>query len=103
MKTPRGNHEPRSQRIWVRSLGSVLVLLVAMTLGLLSGPVSNAAAVGRTVLIVAPHPDDAGPLPNDGSPLTLSFAARTVTSVALDVDAVASTTSNIGLGEIEVF
>jgi hypothetical protein len=44
-----------------------------------------------------------GTLPNDGSALSLSFAAKTVTSVQLNVTAVSSTTLSVGLAEIEVY
>jgi len=42
------------------------------------------------------------PLPNDDTGLTVSFTARSVTSVTLTVTAVSSTTHNVGLAEIEV-
>jgi LmbE family N-acetylglucosaminyl deacetylase len=44
-----------------------------------------------------------GTLPNDGSALTLSFAAKTITSVQFSVTGVSSTTGNVGLAEIEVY
>ena len=44
-----------------------------------------------------------GVLPNDGSPLTLSFAAKTVTSLRFTITAVSSTTQNIGLAEIQAY
>ena len=43
-----------------------------------------------------------GTLPNDDTGLTVSFTARSVTSVTLTVTAVSSTTHNVGLAEIEV-
>ena len=39
-------------------------------------------------------------LPNDGSPLTLTFPARTVTSLRLNITATSSTTLDAGLAEI---
>jgi LmbE family N-acetylglucosaminyl deacetylase len=42
-----------------------------------------------------------GALPNDGSPLTVTFASKTVSSVRLNITAVSSTTTNIGVAEIE--
>src|SRR6202042_3342881 len=42
-------------------------------------------------------------LPNDGTPLTVSFAAKTVTSMKLTVTAVSGTTKNVGLAEIQAF
>jgi hypothetical protein len=44
-----------------------------------------------------------GVLPNDGSPYTLTFAAKTVTSLKLTITAVSSTTQNIGLAEIQTY
>ena len=41
-------------------------------------------------------------LPNDGSRLTVSFAARSTTSLTLTVTSVNAATKNIGLAEIEV-
>jgi uncharacterized repeat protein (TIGR03806 family) len=43
-----------------------------------------------------------GALDNAGAAIRLSFASRTVTWVRFTVDAVASTTSNIGLAELEI-
>ena len=42
-------------------------------------------------------------LANDGSATTLTFAARTVTSLQLNITAVSATTQNIGLSEIQVY
>jgi hypothetical protein len=44
-----------------------------------------------------------GPLNNDGTPTTYLFAARTITSLQLNVTGVSSTTRNVGLAEIQVF
>jgi hypothetical protein len=44
-----------------------------------------------------------GALPNDGSPLTVTFPAKTVTSLKFTVTAVSSTTQNVGLAEIQAF
>ena len=43
-----------------------------------------------------------GTLPNDGSPLTVSFTARTTTSVRLVVTGVSTATTNVGLAEIQI-
>ena len=43
-----------------------------------------------------------GVLPNDDTGLTVTFAARSVTSLTLTVTTVSSTTRNVGLAEIEV-
>ena len=43
------------------------------------------------------------PLANDGSAVTLSFAARTVTSLQLNITAVSASTQNVGLAEIQVY
>ena len=42
-------------------------------------------------------------LNNDGSATTVSFAAKTVTSLKLNITAVSATTQNIGLAEIQVY
>ena len=42
-------------------------------------------------------------LNNDGSATTLSFAAKTVTSLKLTITAVSATTQNVGLAEIQVY
>ena len=44
-----------------------------------------------------------GSLPNDGSGLTLTFAAKTVTTLQLNITSVSSTTENVGLAEIQVY
>jgi hypothetical protein len=57
----------------------------------LRGPPSLTFSDGSTV----PVPT----LPNDG---TITFTARTITSVQLTVNSVSTTTSNVGLAEIHV-
>jgi hypothetical protein len=42
-------------------------------------------------------------LPNDGSAFTLTFPAKTVTSLRLTTTSASSTTLNIGLAEIQTF
>ncbi len=42
-------------------------------------------------------------LPNDGSAYTLSFTAKTVTSLQLNITSVSTTTQNIGLAEIQAY
>jgi LmbE family N-acetylglucosaminyl deacetylase len=44
-----------------------------------------------------------GSLPNNGAASTLTFAAKTVTSLQLNITSVSSTTLNIGLAEIQVY
>ena len=44
-----------------------------------------------------------GTLPNNGAANVLSFAAKTVTSLQLNITSVSSTTQNIGLAEIQVY
>jgi LmbE family N-acetylglucosaminyl deacetylase len=44
-----------------------------------------------------------GPLNNDGSATTYTFAAKTITSLQLNITAVSSSTLNIGLAEIQVY
>ncbi len=43
-----------------------------------------------------------GTLNNDGSAVSISFAAKTVTSVQLNITSVSASTGNVGLSEIEV-
>ena len=80
---------------------------------------SSPQALTSITLFDRPNPDDqitggtvtfsdgsslaVGVLPNDGSPLTLTFAAKTVTSLKLTITSVSSTTQNIGLAEIQAF
>ena len=42
-------------------------------------------------------------LANDGSAVTLTFAAKTVTSLQLNITGVSASTQNIGLSEIQVY
>ena len=44
-----------------------------------------------------------GTLPNDGSAYTLTFAAKTATSLQLNITSVSATTQNVGLAEIQVY
>ncbi len=44
-----------------------------------------------------------GTLNNDGSAVTLSFAAKTVTSVQLNITSVSASTQNVGLSEIQAY
>ena len=44
-----------------------------------------------------------GSLPNDGSAYTLTFPAKTVTTLQLNITSVSSTTENVGLSEIQVY
>ena len=44
-----------------------------------------------------------GMLPNNGGAYILSFAAKTVTSLQLNITSVSSTTQNVGLAEIQVY
>jgi len=44
-----------------------------------------------------------GSLNNDGTGVTVSFPARTVTSLTFNVTAVSSSTANVGLSELQVF
>ena len=44
-----------------------------------------------------------GTLPNDGSAYTLTFAAKTVTSLQLNITSVSTATKNIGLAEIQAY
>ena len=44
-----------------------------------------------------------GTLPNNGSASTLTFAAKTVTTLQLNITSVSSTTQNVGLAEIQVY
>ncbi|HEU5373870.1 MAG TPA: hypothetical protein VFV38_00375, partial [Ktedonobacteraceae bacterium] len=44
-----------------------------------------------------------GPLNNDGSATAYSFSARTNTNLQLNITSVSSSTTNVGLAEIQVF
>jgi LmbE family N-acetylglucosaminyl deacetylase len=44
-----------------------------------------------------------GALNNDGSPVTITFPAKTITSLQLNITSVSASTRNIGLAEIQVF
>ena len=44
-----------------------------------------------------------GQLPNNGSGLSVSFAAVNTTSLVFEVSGVSTTTSNVGLSEIQVY
>jgi F5/8 type C domain len=44
-----------------------------------------------------------GTLPNNGSAYILTFAAKTVTSLRLNITSVSSSTQNVGLAEIQVY
>ena len=80
---------------------------------------SSAHTIDRVVLYDRPNLNDqitsatlsfsdgssvsVGTLNNDGTGVTVSFPARTVTSLTLTVTGVSGTTTNIGLAEIEVY
>jgi LmbE family N-acetylglucosaminyl deacetylase len=66
-------------------------------------PNLNDQIIGATITFSDGSSLPVGTLPNDGSPLTLTFPAKTVTSLKLTVTAVSATTRNIGLAEIQVF
>ena len=44
-----------------------------------------------------------GTLPNDGSTYTLTFPAKTVTTLQLNITSVSASTQNVGLSEIQVY
>ena len=62
---------------------------------------SDDRVTGGTLIFSDGSEARVGSLPNDGSPLTVSFSPKTVTSVRFVVTSVSSTTSNVGLAEIE--
>ena len=66
-------------------------------------PNTNDQITGATLTFSDGSSLSTGSLPNDGSALTLSFAAKTITSVTLTVTAVSSTTGNVGLSEMQVW
>ena len=66
-------------------------------------PNLNDQVTGGTITFSDGSSVSVGVLPNDGSPLTLSFAAKTVTSLRFTITAVSSTTQNIGLAEIQAY
>jgi hypothetical protein len=80
---------------------------------------ASAQAVSKIVLYDRPNLNDqitagniqfsngssvaVGTLPNNGSASTLTFAARSVTWLQLNITAVSSSTQNVGLAEIQVY
>ncbi len=80
---------------------------------------ASAITIDRVVLYDRPNTDDritggslvfsdgtsvsTGSLVNAGTATTITFSARTVTSVRLNITAVATTTHNVGLAEIQVW
>jgi len=66
-------------------------------------PNLNDQITGATLLFGDGSTLSSGSLPNDGTALELSFAARTVSSVQLRIDAVSLSTLAVGLAEIEVY
>ena len=66
-------------------------------------PNANDQVTGATLTFSDGSSLSTGSLPNDGSALTLSFAAKTITSVTFTVTSVSATTLNIGLSEIQVY
>jgi hypothetical protein len=64
-------------------------------------PNSNDQITGGTITFSDGSTLTVPSLPNDGSAFTLTFPAKTVTSLKLTVTAVSSTTLNIGLAEIQ--
>ena len=44
-----------------------------------------------------------GTLNNDGSAVTISFPAKTITSLQLNITSVSASTVNVGLAEIQVY
>jgi hypothetical protein len=66
-------------------------------------PNSNDQIAGGTITFSDGSTLSVPSLPNDGSALTLTFPAKTVTSLKLTITATSSTTLNIGLAEIRAF
>jgi LmbE family N-acetylglucosaminyl deacetylase len=80
---------------------------------------TSAQTVGKIVLYDRPNTNDqitggniqfsdgssiaVGSLNNDSSPTTLTFSARTITSLQLNITSVSATTQNVGLAEIQVY
>ena len=60
-------------------------------------------ATGGTLTFSDGSSVSVGALPNDGSPLTVTFSARTVTSVRFTVTSVLKGTANVGLAELEAW
>ena len=86
---------------WLKLAWSSPQTLTSVTL--FDRPNLDDQLTGATIVFSDGSSLPVGALPNDGSPLTLSFAAKTVTSLKLTVTGVASTTKNIGLAEIQAF
>jgi LmbE family N-acetylglucosaminyl deacetylase len=86
---------------WLRLVWSSPQTLTSVTL--FDRPNLDDQVRGATITFGDGSSVSVGVLPNDGSPLAVTFAARTVTSLVLSIDAVAGTTQNIGLAEIQAF
>jgi len=73
------------------------------SISLFDRPNLNDQIIGATITFSDGSSLPVGTLPNDGSALTLTFPAKTVTSLKLTVTAVSATTRNVGLAEIQTF
>ena len=66
-------------------------------------PNSNDNILGATLTFSDGSTVATGPLPNSGAGLTVSFPARSTTSLTLTVNSVSSSTVNVGLAELQVY
>ena len=66
-------------------------------------PNANDQITGGTIQFSDGTSITVGTLPNDGTGLTLTFAAKTVTSLQLNITSVSPATQNVGLSEIQVY
>ena len=66
-------------------------------------PNPNDQITGGTIQFSDGSTVNIGPLNNDGSATAVSFSARTITSLQLNITSVSPTTRNVGLAEIQVF
>ena len=66
-------------------------------------PNVNDQILAGTLTFSGGAPLPVGTLPNDGSPLTITFPARSTSSLRLTITSVSGTTVNIGLSELEAW
>ena len=73
------------------------------TIVLYDRPNANDQITGGNITFSDGSSITVGPLPNNGLPYVLSFTAKTVTSLQLNITSVSSSTRNIGLAEIQAY
>ena len=73
------------------------------TIVLYDRPNSNDQITGGNIKFSDGSSITVGTLPNDGSAYPLSFTAKSVTSLQLNITSVSASTGNIGLAEIQAY